>query len=98
LREDARNPWTAESRIARLKFDDGPDEGLVRPFRPALLRAPPRREQPAVLATHQRLMQRQERRRAQGHGELSNPASIEEERPGSAYQPVAPPQVARPPP
>ena len=29
-RDDVRNPWTAEPRIARLEFDDGPDECLVR--------------------------------------------------------------------
>ena len=32
LRDDARNPWTAEPRIARLEFDDGLDERLARPF------------------------------------------------------------------
>ncbi len=37
LRDDARNPWTAEPRIARLEFDDGLDECLVRPFRPGFL-------------------------------------------------------------
>src|SRR5262245_8818629 len=33
LRDDARNPWTAEPRIARLELDDGLDECRVRPFR-----------------------------------------------------------------
>ena len=39
LRDDARNPWTAEPRIARLEFDDGLDECLVRALRSGLLRA-----------------------------------------------------------
>ncbi len=39
LRDDAGDPWTAEPRIARLQFDDGPDEGLVRSLRSGLLRA-----------------------------------------------------------
>src|SRR5262249_4091700 len=42
LRDDARTPWTAEPRIARLEFNDSPDECRVRPFRPALFRARPR--------------------------------------------------------
>jgi hypothetical protein len=42
-------------------------------------------------------MKRQERRGAEGGGERSNPARIEEERPDSAAQPVAPRQVGRPP-
>jgi hypothetical protein len=25
VRDDARDPWTAEPRVARLEFDDGPD-------------------------------------------------------------------------
>ena len=29
LREDARNPWTAEPRIARLELDDGLDQALL---------------------------------------------------------------------
>ena len=64
LRDDPRNPWTAEPGIARLQFDDGLDERRVRPLRPALLGARCRREQPAVLALHQDLMKRQERRGA----------------------------------
>jgi hypothetical protein len=33
LRDDARNPWTAELRIARLEFDDAEGLGLARdPF------------------------------------------------------------------
>jgi hypothetical protein len=42
-------------------------------------------------------MKRQERRGAEGDGERSNPSWIEEERPDSAEQPVAPRQVGRPP-
>ena len=30
---NVRNSWTPEPRIARLEFDDGPDECLVRSFR-----------------------------------------------------------------
>ena len=30
VRDDARNPWTAEPRIARLELDDGLDERLAR--------------------------------------------------------------------
>src|SRR6516165_8608729 len=56
LRDDARNPWTAEPRIARREVNDGPDECFVRPVRPALCRARPRGEQSPVRATHQRLM------------------------------------------
>ena len=37
LRDDARNPWTTEPRIARLEFDDGVDECLIRPFRAGFL-------------------------------------------------------------
>ena len=95
LRDDARNPWTAEPRIARLEFDDGLDECLVRPFRAGLPRARRRREQPAVLATHQGLMKRQERRGAEGDGDLSDASWTEEERPESAEQPVAQRQVRR---
>jgi len=40
LRDDPRNPGTAEPGIARLQFDDGLDEGLVRPLRAGLLGAP----------------------------------------------------------
>src|SRR6516162_7157278 len=95
LRDDACDTWTAESRTARLEFDDGPDDAF-RPFRSGLLRAGPRREQQPVLATHQRLMKRPKRGGAQGDGELSNAASIEKERLESAEQPVAPHQVGRP--
>ena len=38
LRNDARNPWTAEPRIARLEFDDGADERFARPLRSGLFR------------------------------------------------------------
>ena len=58
--DDARDPWTAEPWIARLELDDGLDECLVRPFRSGLLRVRRRRKQPAVFATHQGLMKRQE--------------------------------------
>jgi hypothetical protein len=64
VREDARNPWAAEPRIARCELDDGLDEGLARPLRSGLLRARTRREQSADLVTHPRLMTRQERRGA----------------------------------
>ena len=96
VRDDARNPWTAEPRIARLELDDGLDECLARPLRSGLLRARARREQSAVLATHQRLMKRQKRRGAYGDGDLSDASWTEEERPESAEQPVAQRQVRRP--
>ena len=93
LRNDARNPWTAEPRIARLEFDDGVDQSLVRPFRSGLLWTRCRREQPAVLATHQGLMKRQQRRRAKGDGDVSDASGTEKERSESAEQPVGPRQV-----
>ena len=96
LRDNAGNPWTAEPRIARFEFDDGSDKGFVRALRSRFLRARPRREQPGILATHQRLMKRQKRGGAEGDGELSNPARIEEERLESAEQPIASRQVGRP--
>ena len=34
LRQDQCDPWTTESRIVRLEFDDGPNEGLTGPFGP----------------------------------------------------------------
>src|SRR6516164_1477916 len=67
---DLRNPWTAEPWSARLEFDYRPDECLVRPFRSGLAGARSRREQPAVLAMHQRLMKRQKRRWTDGDREL----------------------------
>src|SRR6202521_4795381 len=72
LRDDARNPRTAEPRIARLELDDGLDKCVARPLRSGLLRALARREQSAVLATHQGLMKRQERRGAYANGDLSD--------------------------
>src|SRR5712692_4915841 len=48
VRDDARNPRTAEPRIARLELDDGLDECVARPLRSGLLRARARREQSAV--------------------------------------------------
>lgn len=36
FRHDPRNPWTAEPRITRLKFDDGLDECLARSLRSGL--------------------------------------------------------------
>src|SRR2546427_8392286 len=50
VRDDARNPWTAEPRIARLELQDGLDERLARALRSGLLQARARREQSAVLA------------------------------------------------
>jgi hypothetical protein len=37
VRDDVRNPRTAESRIARLELDDGLDECVARPLRSGLL-------------------------------------------------------------
>ena len=53
LGDDQRNAWTAEPRIARLELDDGLDKCLARALRAGLLGASLRREQAAVLATHQ---------------------------------------------
>jgi hypothetical protein len=39
LRDDQRDPWGAEPRIASLEFDDGLDERVTRPLRSGLLRA-----------------------------------------------------------
>src|SRR5712691_337851 len=96
VRDDARNPRTAEPRIARLELDDGLDECVARPLRSGLLRALARGEQSAVLATHQRLMKRQERRGAYADGDLSDSPWSEEERPQCADQPVAQRQTRRP--
>ena len=60
VRDDARNPRTAESRIARVKLEDGPNECLARALRSRLLGARPRTEQAVVLATHQRSMEPEE--------------------------------------
>ena len=96
VRDDTRNPWTPEPRIARLELDDGLDECHTRPLRSGLLRAQDGGEQSVVLATHQRLMKRQERRGAYADGDLSDPSWTEEERSESAEQPVAQRQVRRP--
>src|SRR6266852_3588338 len=37
VRDDARNSWAAEARIARLELDDGLDERFTRPCRPGFL-------------------------------------------------------------
>ena len=95
-RDDARNPWTAEPRIPRLELDDGLDKCLARPLRSGLLRALARREQSAVRATHQRLMQCQERRGAYADGDLSDSSWAEEECPESEQQPVTRCQGWRP--
>jgi glutamate synthase domain-containing protein 1 len=49
-----------------------------------------------VLATHQRLMKRQQRRGPQGDGDRSDTCWTEEERPQSAQQSIAQRQVRRP--
>src|SRR6202521_2092832 len=96
VRDDAGNPRTAEPRITRLELDDGLDECVARPLWSGLLGAVARREQSAVLATHQRLMPRQERRGAYAYGDLSDSSWSEEERSESAEQPVTQRQVRRP--
>ena len=78
LRDDARNPWTAEPRIARLELDDGLDQCIVRPFRARCPRARRRREQPAVLAAHQGVMKCQERGGAEHESDLSDASRPEE--------------------
>ena len=52
-RDDARDPWAAEPRIARLELDDGADECLTRTLRTGLSRMRVRREEAAILATCQ---------------------------------------------
>ena len=89
VRDDAVNPRTAEPRIARLELDDSLDQCVARPLRSGLLRARARREQSAILAMHQRLMKRQERRGTYADGDLSDASGAEEERPKSAEEPVA---------
>src|SRR5712664_3053998 len=96
VRDDARNPWTAEPRIARLELNDGLDECLAWPLWSGLPWARARREQAAVLATHQRPMKRQQRRGPYGDGDFSDAFWTEEERPESVEQPVAQRQVRRP--
>src|SRR5262245_7580108 len=96
LRDDARDAWTAEPRIARLELDDQMDECFVWSFWTGLLGARLGGEQPAVFATHQRLMKREERRGAEGDGGFSKPAWPEEQRPESTEQPVAHREVGRP--
>src|SRR3984893_12994347 len=66
------------------------------PFGPGCFGARARREQSAVLATHQRLMKREKGRGAYADGDLSDSSWTEEERPESAEQPVAQRQVRRP--
>ena len=74
----------------------GLDECLARPLRSGLLRALARREPSAVRATHQRLMQCQERRGAYADGDLSDSSWAEEECPEAEQQPVTRCQVWRP--
>ena len=77
---DGRLPVTYDTRTTfrRLRAH-GLDECLARPLRSGLLRALARREQSAVRATHQRLMQCQERRGAYADGDLSDSSWAEEE-------------------
>jgi hypothetical protein len=96
VRDDARNPRTAEPGIARLELDDGLDECVARLLRSGRPPALARREQSAVLATHQRLMKRQERRGAPADGDLPDSSGTEEKRRQSANQPVAQRRVRRP--
>ena len=96
VRDDARNPRTAEPGIARLELHDGLDECVVRSLRSDRLPALARREQSAVLAMHQRLMKRQECRGAQADGDLPDSPWTEEERRQSANQAVAQREVRRP--
>ena len=96
-RDDARDPWAAEPRIARLELDDGADECLTRTLRTGLSRMRVRREEAAILATYQRRMKSQERRGTHGNSELADAAGTEEERPESAEQPVARHQIGRSP-
>src|SRR5215813_11125392 len=71
VRDDGRNPWTAEPRVARRELDDGRDQCFARTLRSPFLAARPCYEQSAVLATHQGGTKRQQCRRAYDNGELS---------------------------
>ena len=95
LRDDARNPWTPEPRIARLELDDGLDERLARPLGARFLWSRARGKQAAVLATHQRLMKRQERRRSHSDGDLADPSGTQKKRRESAQEPIAHSKVRR---
>jgi hypothetical protein len=96
VRDDARNPRTAEPGIARLELDDGLDECVARPFRSRRPPALARGEQSAVLTMRQRLVKRQERRGAQADGDLPDSSWTEEERRQSANPPVAQRELRRP--
>ena len=93
---DARDPRAAEPRIARLEFDDGADACLARTLRAGLSRMPVRREEAAILTADQCRMPSQERRGSYGDGEPPESAGTEEQRPESAEESVARPQVGRP--
>jgi hypothetical protein len=69
----------------------------LRSLRSRLVRALVRREQLAVLATHQRLMKREERRGPHTDGDLADSRWSQERRPESAEQPVPGRQVRRSP-
>ena len=60
LRDDARNAWTPEPRIARFELHDGVDERIARPLRSGRPGEMARREQAPVLATDQRPMKREQ--------------------------------------
>jgi len=59
LRYDQRDPRTAKAGIAVLEFNDGTNECVGRTFRPRF-RSLLRREEPAVLAAHQALVEIQQ--------------------------------------
>ena len=73
-RDDARDPRTAESGIARVELDDGLDERLAWPLRARFPRAMARREQATVFATHQGSMKGQECGGTQADGDLLDPS------------------------
>ena len=76
--DDARDPWAAEPRIARLELDDGPDECVARTLRAGLSRMRSRREEAAIFPTYQRRMKSQERRGPHDNGELADAAGTRE--------------------
>ena len=95
-RDDACNAWTAEPRISRFELNDRPDERVARPLRSGRPRAMARREQAPVLPMHQRPMKRQQCRRADANGDLSEPPRPEKEGPESAEKAVDRGQVRCP--
>jgi hypothetical protein len=67
-RDDARDPWATEPRMARLELDEGADACLARTRRAGLSRLRVRREEAAILATVPRASRDARQSRACGGG------------------------------